>query len=1151
MRFAKLVLERYGRFEDCALDFREGVPDLHIVYGANEAGKTTSMAALSDLLFGFGLTSPYNFRFDYSLLRVGAMIEEDDINLSVRRRKTNASSLVGADDRPVDENSLRALLRGQTRDTFRLSFSLDQEGLRKGGKAMVQAKDDLGQTLFAAGSNLTGVTAELRTLEEEADGIWGKRAAARRTYTAAERDYRESMRSVRDTSLKPKEWTDARNAEQASRQTLSEIEGQRDSLAEQGRRLQRLRRIATFVRTRAAHQAKLDDLESTVTFGAQQEALAEQALAAIQEAERQLNVTMGLRRELEERIAAIVVDDQVLAGADRFEALLEERGAFTKAKTDLQRLEAERDISTRSLTKLREEAGLTGDEAPGRLVVARLRDIAAGAAQTRAALHEVMESEGTLRAKLADLDIRLGDSSSEEDDNTDLRAVVEAARSLGDDIDQRCLDAVAAVTRAKRETAIDVERLVPWVGSEEDLRMIVAPSEDELQDVTADLTDEFVTLDEASLLARRLDEEAAMLNLEIEGLQGDDGAVSAEGLATARADRDRVWREIRSDIALGTFSPDASENASAFEGKLCQADKIADRRYIKAEDSGRLGQLITNRRAKLLESEQAATRSETAVKRLQESEAAWQTRLTEAHLPPLPPLRLRAWLVLRDDALDAMSEVEHLAGAAARETERRGHTIATLQKVLGEAALSDATPALSPILARATAFLSRKDTTALAHRTLTAERKGIDQDLTTVLRRKQKLDADGRDSSAQWARELSATSLVIEMIGSEARLTLFDEVRVATDHFQELERRIKGIKRDAETHGTAVTEFASQFGITDGTSEERLDTMRTALMSARAAQTTVEGLREDHRKRVKDEEEAKARIKAATASLSSFFTALGHEDLSKIGPAIEDSRAVRQLRADITEAEKQIITNGDGYDLDALLTAVVEVDPDTVSTRSETVERELVDLNTRISEAARAHGDARRAFAQLETGSGGAIDAATDAATARAEMEVQAEAYILRRVQAVTLRWAIERYRKKHQDPLLTRASDLFSRLTLGRYSGLRVDFDSAIPRLLGVSDDGRSIVDVGAMSEGTTDQLFLALRLAALEQSVASGVRLPFLADDLFVNFDNERARAGFVVLAELARSTQVLFFTHHAHLASIAREVVGAELHSECTLL
>jgi uncharacterized protein YhaN len=98
--------------------------------------------------------------------------------------------------------------------------------------------------------------------------------------------------------------------------------------------------------------------------------------------------------------------------------------------------------------------------------------------------------------------------------------------------------------------------------------------------------------------------------------------------------------------------------------------------------------------------------------------------------------------------------------------------------------------------------------------------------------------------------------------------------------------------------------------------------------------------------------------------------------------------------------------------------------------------------------------------------------------------------------------------------------------------------------------DDNRTVVEVDAMSEGTTDQLFLALRLAAVEQSVAAGITLPFLADDLFVNFDDERAEAGFRVLAEVAKSTQVLFFTHHPHLVAIAKSVVGKEMHSECTL-
>lgn len=81
-------------------------------------------------------------------------------------------------------------------------------------------------------------------------------------------------------------------------------------------------------------------------------------------------------------------------------------------------------------------------------------------------------------------------------------------------------------------------------------------------------------------------------------------------------------------------------------------------------------------------------------------------------------------------------------------------------------------------------------------------------------------------------------------------------------------------------------------------------------------------------------------------------------------------------------------------------------------------------------------------------------------------------------------------------------------------------------------------------------DQLFLALRLAAAEQSIAVGTRFQFLADDLFINFDDARARVGFEVLAELAGSTQTLFFKHHAHLAELAAEVVGADLYLRCDL-
>ena len=85
----------------------------------------------------------------------------------------------------------------------------------------------------------------------------------------------------------------------------------------------------------------------------------------------------------------------------------------------------------------------------------------------------------------------------------------------------------------------------------------------------------------------------------------------------------------------------------------------------------------------------------------------------------------------------------------------------------------------------------------------------------------------------------------------------------------------------------------------------------------------------------------------------------------------------------------------------------------------------------------------------------------------------------------------------------------------------------------------GGPVVEVAGLSEGTRDQLYLALRIAALELHLVGAPPLPFVADDLFVNFDDARAEAGLRVLRALSAHTQVIFLTHHAHLLPLVREV------------
>jgi len=82
-------------------------------------------------------------------------------------------------------------------------------------------------------------------------------------------------------------------------------------------------------------------------------------------------------------------------------------------------------------------------------------------------------------------------------------------------------------------------------------------------------------------------------------------------------------------------------------------------------------------------------------------------------------------------------------------------------------------------------------------------------------------------------------------------------------------------------------------------------------------------------------------------------------------------------------------------------------------------------------------------------------------------------------------------------------------------------------------------------MSDGTADQLYLALRLAGIEHYLDGNEPMPFIVDDILIKFDNRRAAAALQALAEISAKTQVIFFTHHRHLVELAEaHVDGAVL-------
>ena len=181
MRLRRLDLTRYGKFTDYSIDFGEhlaGTPDLHIIYGLNEAGKSNALSGYLDLLFGIEERTRYGFLHQGKAMEIGACLEFDGQAHEFKRVKQRSNSLLNGQANPVNEAILSVPLAGLTREAYRMMFSLDDQTLEEGGNAILESKGDLGELLFSASTGLAGISSILETAIVEADGIFRKRASS-------------------------------------------------------------------------------------------------------------------------------------------------------------------------------------------------------------------------------------------------------------------------------------------------------------------------------------------------------------------------------------------------------------------------------------------------------------------------------------------------------------------------------------------------------------------------------------------------------------------------------------------------------------------------------------------------------------------------------------------------------------------------------------------------------------------------------------------------------------------------------------------------------------------------------------------------------------------------------------------------------------
>jgi len=1164
MRIRQLHLLRYGHFTDASISLP--VPeatDLHLVFGENEAGKSTTKGAIEDLLFGIPQNSTRNFLHEYGAMRVGATLEQGDHVLKLRRRKGNKETLLSEREVPIPsgEGALAPYLAGADRRFYARMFSLDHAQLCQGGKEILEAQDDVGQMLFSASAGIRGLRESLKAMQAEADALWAPRRATHRRYFQAEDKLKAAEASLRDHLVTTAKWHLLKVALETANEAYLAIEQEIETKAAEQCKLSRIRRVCRDVRKRNEAQEAIRALGAITSFSEDASQILETSAKDAAEAAARIETLTEQIAALEQELAALAYDHVLLLRADDVAQLHERRIQIRAGKTDLPKRRAELAAAEAQLIRLAAELDWEADgvdkliaRSPARSKVASARTLLNQRGQLRAAMDMAKATVDEGADKLSELTAQINDLGPETD-ITKLSAVLKSVGEMG--------DMAAGIVKAEREaadarSAIDrnLKALRPAISDREDLSAMPVPPRDSIQshrDACRALDQRMQTCHER---IRAADQDIARHRKALARITADERVIAPDELERLRARRDAGWWIIRRHYMDGTpvpedqvlaFSPPESL-PNAFETAMRDADEAADQRF---EKSGAAAQLVVIARQideqnDLRDSLRAEEKALAAER--DELAAAWQALWAAVPVAPESPDVMIEWLRVRTNIVDLMPQLAAAERQIATLRRQESDAKCLLQAELEALDISTASLSAQPLnvlIQSAAAVRGGYEITAKTRRDLDAGLRRATGDAGRKLKNLEKAQAEWADWTTRWSAALAALQLPATLSAemADAQLNAIDDMRVVAGRINELqheridkiERDIRAFEQDVEALVQAIAPQLAQTDAEDAVLDiGRLVAEATKVRDQAAdKETALVGLRgkiSECEASCRDARDVICRLQQVAAVVT----------IDEVRIAIQLSDRLRGLQAEFNRLTNLLIQDGDGLPITALNEECAATDLDEIAAREQTLTQELQDLRDRLMEARENRTNARREFDAIGGDDRAARDAA-DKQAALAETKEIAERYVRLRSAVLLLQWAIDCYRREKQAPILKRAGELFSILTGGSFETLQIEFgqDDAV-QLAGMRQNGEQ-VGIGGMSAGTADQLYLALRVAAIEDYLDHASPLPFIADDLFINFDNRRAAAGFRVLNELAKKTQVLFFTHHQHLLEIARTTLG----------
>ena len=1159
MKIDALKLVAFGPFTGKVLDFYGNGYGLHVVFGTNEAGKSTALRALEGLLFGFEHKVEDAWLHDYNALTVGGVLALADGGLlNLTRYKRRKNDLINEDTRePVDQTALDVILGRMGREAFRHAFGISHDSLRLGVESVLAAGGDLGHALFAATSGLNTLKRVMAKLDEQQSGLFSPRAK-KAHINAGIAELNKLRKQQRDASAGHHQWKKMKKRlDDLQRCETEEIE-HLEALTSEISLLSRYRDALKFVASRDQLEKDLRGLDRVPDLPddfSQRRVKTQVAITQSREVEKHLT---GQLADIDSKLEELTYDEKIIANDEFIKGLADAANIHIQAAVDGKVLRAKtyqhNESAQQALDLLKPGLDLNSVQELrlSKPEKGKIQRLGAKGAKLEEAVNSAHKGVRSSKANLKKAQTER-DCLEKPKDTSALADCLARAAEYGK-LEERVSDAEAQVASLKAQVDADLSALGLWNGNISELERLAIPTEETMRRFEADLADVNQALAHAEKDVVGIQEQLRRKEWALCELTQTRELPSIQDLMLRRDLRDRGWRSVR---AVWLEGADADEDfvaafpvsgnlAQAYEQSVVSADETADALRDDAEAVARADALrleIGNRKEIL---DEVQVQKKALEKKRANLWNKWSTLWSVLGIETLTPREMIVWADKAGDLRRKAADLKERQVAANRLREDMDriksdmttaleHITVNVPEKIGYAGLME--------LAGRT--VQRHD--ALRQNRLALERRvtALEEEIDAGARRKEDAEHSLKGWSAQWGRAVSKLGLPKDARSEDVNdfILALDDVFLELEKAKEKQQRVDAIQRNRNAYAQRVAEAVVKLGadLKDLGPEAAAIELNARLAQDKerrqAHRLLEEAKREKHSAFLKEREKL-----AALEETFRLLCKAAHADRADRLPEIERQAAHKTKLLDkLDTINQRLLELASGRDLQDFVRQVKAHDPDELVAKMNRLETEKQEVVNKQKSVVREIALAEK---ELETigGESLATAIAEEAEGLITQIQSNVEHYVKLRAASAILTKAMERYRQANQSPVLSAASQYFKNMTRGSFAGLRADFDDKGDPVIKASRPDGTVLNVQDMSDGSRDQLFLALRLGGLVKYIQNNGPMPFIVDDVLVHFDDERSAAALETMGELAEKTQIIFFTHHQHLVSLAKNTLPA---------